>query len=313
MYEKVLGNRVMPADQVEFGPRALGHRSILADPRRPGMKDLVTKKVKHRENFRPYAPSILSECAAEFFELSCPSPFMLLVADAKKDKGKEIPAVIHVDGTARVQTVTRADNRLYYELIKEFYQMTGVPVMLNTSFNIRGMPIVETPDDAIEVFFNTEMDVLVLGDYLINRDGQEETIGLVYYYDANKKDDQLLAICQKAINNFSNDGRFYLFLAKYHFGKKHYRKAINAALKALELNCRDDEVNVHAIIGRSFEKTNEFAKAIPELKKAEKMSPEDEMISVSLCRCYKNTNQIRLMEQELAKGYQKLKGKLKGF
>lgn len=297
----------------EFGPRALGHRSILADPRRSKMKDLVTKKVKQRESFRPYAPSILSECAAEFFELSCPSPFMLLVAKVKKDKGKEIPAVIHVDGTARVQTVTRADNGLYYELIKEFYQLTSVPVLLNTSFNIRGMPIVETPDDAIEVFFSTEMDVLVLGNYLFHKDGQGEMRGLVSYYGENQKDDQALAISQKALKKFPDDGRFYLFLAKYHFGKKNYREALKAAFKALELKGKEDDVNVQAIIGRSFEKTNEFAKAIPALKKAERMSPEDEKINISLCRCYKNTNQILLMDQELEKGIQKLKHTREGF
>jgi carbamoyltransferase len=297
----------------EFGPRALGHRSILADPRRPEMKDLVTKKVKHRESFRPYAPSILLECTAEFFDLSCPSPFMLLVSKVKEDKGREIPAVIHVDGTARVQTVTRADNELYYELIKEFYQLTSVPVILNTSFNIRGMPIVETPDDAIELFFSTGMDVLVLGNYLFHKDGQEEMRGLVSYYEENKKKDKALAVSQKALKKFPDDGRFYLFLAKYHFGKKNYREAIKAAFKTLELNGREDDVNVHEIIGRSFENTNEFAKAIPELKKAERMSPEDEKINFSLYRCYKNTNHIRLMNQELEKGWQKLKRKRKGF
>lgn len=297
----------------EFGPRALGHRSILADPRWSKMKDLVTEKVKQRESFRPYAPSILLEYAPEFFDLSCPSPFMLLVAKAKVDKLQEISAVIHVDGTARVQTVTKVDNGLYYELIKEFYQLTGVPVLLNTSFNIRGMPIVETPDDAIEVFFSTEMDVLVLGNYLFHKDGQEEMRGLVSYYEENKKDNQALAIAQKALNNFPNDSRFYLFLAKYYFDKKKYRQALKAALKALELKTRDDDINIHTIIGRSYEKINEFFKAIPALKKAEKMSPEDEKINISLCRCYKNTNKTLLMNQELEKGIQKLKRKAELF
>jgi tetratricopeptide (TPR) repeat protein len=137
--------------------------------------------------------------------------------------------------------------------------------------------------------------------------------GLVSYYEENKKKDKALAVSQKALKKFPDDGRFYLFLAKYHFGKKNYREAIKAAFKTLELNGREDDVNVHEIIGRSFENTNEFAKAIPELKKAERMSPEDEKINFSLYRCYKNTNHIRLMNQELEKGWQKLKRKRKGF
>ncbi|MGA9756353.1 MAG: carbamoyltransferase C-terminal domain-containing protein, partial [Desulfobaccales bacterium] len=293
----------------EFGPRALGHRSILADPRQTGIKESVTKKVKHRESFRPYAPSILLECATEFFDLSCPSPFMLLVATTKEDKGKEIPAVIHVDGTARVQTVTRADDELYYDLINEFYQITGVPVILNTSFNIRGMPIVETPADAIEVFLSTEMDILVLGNYLLDKDGQEEMRGLVSYYEEKKKSRQALAIIRKALKKVPHDGRFHLFMARYQFEKKHYRQAIKAVYKSLELNCQEDDINVHAILGMSFEKTHEYLRAIPELKKAEKISPEDEKINISLCRCYQKTNQIQLMNQELEKGYQKLNPK----
>ena len=134
--------------------------------------------------------------------------------------------------------------------------------------------------------------------------------GLVSYYKENQKNHLVLAVSQKALKKFPNDGRFYLFLAGYYFQKKNYRKALNAAFKALELNARDDDINIHAILGRSLEKTDQFAKAIPELKRAEKISPEDEKINISLCRCYKNTNQIRLMNQELEKGYQKLKRKL---
>lgn len=297
----------------EFGPRALGHRSILADPRRPGMKESVTKKVKHRESFRPYAPSILGECATEYFELPCPSPFMLLVAQAKEDKGKKIPAVIHVDGTARVQTVTKADNGLYYELIKEFYQMTGVPVILNTSFNTRGMPIVETPDDAIEVFFSTEMDVLVLGNYLLDKDGQAEMRGLVSYYEENQKGDQALAVSRQGLKKFPSDGYFHGFLARYHFENQNYRQAVKAAQRALKLNGRKDGGSVQAILGKSLEKTQEFAKAIPELKKAAKMSPEDEKINFSLSGCYQKTDQIQLMNRELDKAFAKLKRRLRGF
>lgn len=153
----------------EFGPRGLGHRSILADARRAGMKDLLNTRVKRREDFRPYAPSVLLECADSYFDMPCPSPFMLLVAEVKKHKRDEIPAVIHVDGTARVQTVTKAENGIFYDLIKEFWRLTNVPVVLNTSFNTNGQPIVETPEEAIKVFLRTEMDVLVLGDYVLQK------------------------------------------------------------------------------------------------------------------------------------------------
>jgi carbamoyltransferase len=147
----------------EVGPRALGNRSILADPRNPEMKDILNKKVKFREAFRSFAPSVLNEHAEEWFGLK-DSPFMLRVCTVLKD---EIPAVTHVDGTARIQTVTPADNPNYYRLIDSFYHLTGVPVLLNTSFNIKGLPIVETPKDAIDCFLDTEMDVLVFENMII--------------------------------------------------------------------------------------------------------------------------------------------------
>lgn len=151
----------------ELGPRALGHRSIVCDPRRPEMKDTLNEKVKHREGFRPFAPSVLLEKSKEYFRLEDSSPFMLLAVDVNKDKKVVIPAVTHVDGTARVQTVTKEDNGVYYDLINEFYEITGVPVILNTSFNLAGEPIVETPEDAMRCFLKTQMDFLVIGNYLI--------------------------------------------------------------------------------------------------------------------------------------------------
>lgn len=149
----------------ESGPRALGHRSILSDTRFPEMKDILNKKVKHREGFRPFAPSILAEFNSEYFELDCPSPFMLLIAKVKKPD--VIPAITHVDQTARVQTVTKEDNGIYYDLIHAYYKQTGVPVILNTSFNVAGEPIVETPEDAIRCFLSTKIDYLVLEDVLL--------------------------------------------------------------------------------------------------------------------------------------------------
>jgi carbamoyltransferase len=158
--------------RMEFGPRALGARSILANPTDPGMKDTLNAKIKHREQFRPFAPSTLLEAAGSYFDLgeSLPfrdSPFMLLVARVRPDKQHLLPAVTHVDGTARVQTVRRDQNPLYYELIEEFGGLTGVPVVLNTSFNVRGEPIVCTPEDAFNCFAHTDMDYLVMGDALI--------------------------------------------------------------------------------------------------------------------------------------------------
>jgi carbamoyltransferase len=146
----------------EYGPRALGHRSILADPRREEMKDRLNTSVKFREPYRPYAPVVLREHVNEYFELDCDSPFMLIVADVRKEKRAVIPSVTHVDGTARVQTVTRADNGRYYELLEAFYRHTGVPVLLNTSFNVNREPIVETPIDALICAFGTSIDYLIL-------------------------------------------------------------------------------------------------------------------------------------------------------
>src|SRR5271166_4673394 len=151
----------------EFGPRALGNRSILADPRKPEMKDKLNKRVKHRQAFRPFAPIVLAERANEIFEGDEESPFMLLVRGVRPQWQDKIPAIVHVDGTARVQTVRREHNERLYDLLKEFDSITGVPVLLNTSFNVKGEPIVETPDDAVRCFLATGMDYLVLHDMLI--------------------------------------------------------------------------------------------------------------------------------------------------
>ncbi len=151
----------------EFGPRALGHRSILCDTRFAEMKDILNARVKYREGFRPFAPAILEEFNSEYFELDCPSPVMLLIAKVKKPN--VIPAITHIDGTARVQTVNKEDNDVYYGLIEEYYKLTGVPVILNTSFNVAGEPIVETPEDAIRCCLATRIDYLVLGDVLLKK------------------------------------------------------------------------------------------------------------------------------------------------
>lgn len=153
----------------EFGPRALGNRSIIADPRRTDMKDILNSRVKFRESFRPFTPSVLAEKSTDFFELDMASPFMLMAAYVKKGKSELVPAITHEDNTARVQTVTRDVNEPYYDLIQAFYKRTGIPMVLETSFNVADEPIVETPSDAIRTFKSTDIDVLCLSNYIIKK------------------------------------------------------------------------------------------------------------------------------------------------
>ena len=152
----------------EWGPRALGNRSILADPRRPEMKDILNERIKHRESFRPFAPSIAEEATGEFFEKTHPSPFMTFAYPVRPEKRGVIPAPTHVDGTARLQTVSRTSNPLYWKLLNAVGDLTGVPVVLNTSFN-DNEPIVCRPEEALECFRRTRMDVLVLGNFILER------------------------------------------------------------------------------------------------------------------------------------------------
>jgi carbamoyltransferase len=182
--------------RMEFGPRALGARSILGDPRSPHMQSQMNLKIKFRESFRPFAPSVLRERVADFFELDCDSPYMLLVAPIREhlrvpmtpadeelfgiDKlnvvRSTIPAVTHVDYSARVQTVLREDNPLYYDLIAAFEQLTGCPVLVNTSFNVRGEPIVCAPEEAYACFMRTEIDCLVMEDFVIDKSEQRDGV-----------------------------------------------------------------------------------------------------------------------------------------
>lgn len=177
--------------RMEFGPRALGSRSILGDPRSQEMQSIINLKIKFRESFRPFAPSVLLEKAGEYFGLNCESPYMLLVSpveeekrnkcacedttrgfDKLKVKRSEVPAITHVDYSARVQTVKREDNQLYYDVIKQFYDDQGCPLVINTSFNIRGEPIVCTPEDAYKCFMRTNMDYLMIGSFLVDKKRQ---------------------------------------------------------------------------------------------------------------------------------------------
>jgi len=151
---------------MEWGPRALGARSILVDPRRADMKDVLNHRVKRRESFRPFAPSVLEEYVGEYFEQDWPSPVMLMVYKVREEMRQTIPAVTHIDGTGRLQTVSREHHQRYYDLIKYFFNITGVPVLLNTSFN-ENEPIVHTPEEALDCFDRTRMDLLVMGNYML--------------------------------------------------------------------------------------------------------------------------------------------------
>ncbi|MDD2752087.1 MAG: carbamoyltransferase C-terminal domain-containing protein, partial [Candidatus Omnitrophica bacterium] len=178
--------------KMEFGPRALGARSIIGDSRSQEMQSKMNLKIKYRESFRPFAPTVLKEEASKWFELNQESPYMLLVAPVNQEKIipeslKEkalgfnqlkvkrslIPAVTHVDYSARVQTISREDNPLYYDLINAFYKKTGCPVIINTSFNVRGEPLVCSPEDAFRCFMRTEMDYLMMGNFLLNKKDQK--------------------------------------------------------------------------------------------------------------------------------------------
>jgi len=181
--------------RMEYGPRALGARSILGDARSETMQSIINQKIKFRESFRPFAPTILQEHAQDYFNLNCQSPYMLLVASIKesrrlpisedqkrlfgieklKAQRSDIPAITHVDYSARVQTVNREDNPRYYDMINEFNQLTGSPVVINTSFNVRGEPIVCSPDDAYKCFMRTNMDYLVMGNFLLDKRDQNSS------------------------------------------------------------------------------------------------------------------------------------------
>jgi len=156
--------------RMEWGPRALGNRSILCDPRRTDMKDILNAKIKRRESFRPFAPSILREAVGEWFEQEDDVPFMMQVFQVREDKRALIPAVTHVDGSGRLQTVHRETNPLYHQLISAFRSLTSVPLVLNTSFN-ENEPVVCRPEEALDCFLRTRMDVLVLGNFFVERKG----------------------------------------------------------------------------------------------------------------------------------------------
>ena len=153
----------------EFGPRALGNRSILSRPFPESQRDFINQRVKFREEFRPFAPAVLDEYKKKYFIIDQESPHMLIACKVKPNKKSEIPAVVHIDDTCRVQTVKKINNELFYNLLKEFYEISGCPVLLNTSFNVKGKPIVNTPQQAIDCFKSTKIDILVVGSYILKK------------------------------------------------------------------------------------------------------------------------------------------------
>lgn len=169
--KKIFENNIVGWFQgrMEFGPRALGNRSILANPLNPKMQDILNEKVKHRETFRPFAPAVTTDSFKEYFDFPTQSPFMLFTASVINDKRAIIPAVTHVDGSARLQTVSKSDNPKFHGLLKAFEKISGVPILINTSFNIRGEPIVRTPKDAFNCFLTTQIDALVLGNCVVEK------------------------------------------------------------------------------------------------------------------------------------------------
>lgn len=160
--------------RMEWGPRALGHRSILGDARNPEMRDIINRKIKFREGFRPFAPSVLEEHISKYFEIDRPSPYMLLVAPVREDTPQKLPSITHVDNSARIQSINRSQDELYYDLIESFRQLTDCSVIINTSMNVRGEPIVNTPEDCYRCFMRTNMDAIAMGPFLLHKEQQPE-------------------------------------------------------------------------------------------------------------------------------------------
>ena len=238
----------------EIGPRALGNRSILADARDAKMKDHINARVKHREPFRPFGPAVLQERAAEFFDIDQSDPFMTTAPRVRTDKAQMIPAAVHVDGTARIQTVDRTSNPRFYGLIKEFAELTGIPVILNTSFN-RQEPIVARPAEAISCYLRTQMDVLVLGDFYVtdrnhrlDRDIEREFLGAIYPRAVGAIDANLGMMNDLRVSKSSGDIRRKILLHHHRTSSQSlsYVLRLSAALVwapevANRCACRDQE------------------------------------------------------------------------
>ncbi|MFC1631946.1 carbamoyltransferase C-terminal domain-containing protein [Candidatus Omnitrophota bacterium] len=292
----------------EFGPRALGHRSIIADPRNAGFKDTLNK-IKGRELFRPFAASILLEECRNYFDLDTPSPFMLIVAKAKENQISKIPAVMHVDGTSRVQTVTKADNDKFYDLINEFKKITGIPLVLNTSFNSQNEPLAETPKDALEAFLKMKLDYLVIGNYILERKSipKSKLEKLIRFSSKeNKKIIADIATAEKISDYKEEDFKKLLDLklskAITYKNMRRYAEAIRDFKELMKQN-RDMPAikngDIFQFLGESYLSLKRYKQAIEELKKAEKINPKSTQVKSFLIECYRNTHQRKKIDEQL--------------
>ena len=295
----------------EFGPRALGHRSIIADPRVEAFKEILNNK-KGRETFRPFAASVLLEACNEYFDLDIPSPFMLFAAKAKNDQKHKIPAVVHVDGTTRIQTVTKEDNDNLYYLIREFQKITGIPLVLNTSFNAKDEPLVETPKDALRSFFKMELDCLVINDYILERERiPEHRIQEI----AKAINCDLTKICtfKKNLNNAENISNYTdkelkqmvdlkLLRAEYYTNMQLYLKAIQEYQEVVTQNPDMPKIkngDIFVSLGKIYLSLGQPKKAINEFKKKEELEPKNTQIKMLLAHCYNALGQTERLNKSI--------------
>lgn len=230
----------------EFGPRALGHRSIVADPRREDAKDLLNRHVKFREGYRPYAPSILAEEASNWLELDAPSPFMLLVVPVREEKRALVPAITHVDGTTRPQTVTPDANPAYYRLIREFFRLTGVPMVINTSMNVNREPIVETPIDALLCAFGTRIDALYLSGWLIDCRAcpRAELVAALTAERATRLDEEWTTVTSRYLTRYDTEERDAYLAEENAIAEWHRRYRAKSQLEERMVGWRERHARV---------------------------------------------------------------------
>ncbi len=301
----------------EFGPRALGNRSILAHPGIKGIKKKLNEKIKKRETFRPFAPVIIENRTRDFFNLPIKSPFMLLNTSVKPLMKNKIPEVIHVDGSSRIQTVNLEENPLLYKLLQMFNQITNLPLLLNTSFNTEDEPIVEKPRDALRTFFKTNIDCLVLGPYLIEKDNlpkkQLKKIREIFASETvnfEKKGQSAMnkGFYQEAIDNFikalkiscfKNESEIYANIAKCYFSLSKYKLAAKNAVKSIEINYQS--TISYLIAFRSYNKLNRSRLSLNILKSGVKNNPKEGILYLELAEFYiknkKNKEVIKLIKK----------------
>lgn len=305
----------------EFGPRALGNRSILAHPGIRGMKNYINQKIKYRHNFRPLAPSIMQEYCKDFFEPSFHSPFMLFTAKVKNDKIPIVSEIVHADGSSRVHTVNKKENPLFYNLLLEFKKITGLPLLINTSFNCKSEPMVESPKDALTTFFKSKIDCLVLGNYLLEKEKLNseklrriseafkiESVNLNAVAETLKNKGFLREAIQsykKELNmSYSKDEfRIYFNLGECYFKLKEYKKAIFTFSRCLQKNTLDSAGRLYYLLGVSYMLDKQFKKAVSYLESAKEIFGNEHYINLHLLKCHRALGRreevIRIVENGL--------------